>query len=73
MSQQIPKPQPPPDLAALWRIEGHLRNINHCVIFLTALACLWIVAQIGGGLLKMGYRGADSSNRPSAARHASSP
>ena len=49
MTQQ----KPPPDLAALWKIEGHLRNINHCVSFLSIVVVLWILITIGGSLFRL--------------------
>lgn len=38
--------RPPAELAALWRIEGHLRNINHGVIFLALVATLWLLVSL---------------------------
>jgi hypothetical protein len=35
-----PKPTPPPDLAALWRIEGYLKTIRTGVVLIFLLVAL---------------------------------
>jgi hypothetical protein len=49
----IERRPPPPDLKALWRIEGHLRNISHCMTFLVFAVCLWAAVALGGSLLRL--------------------
>ena len=62
------KPRPPAELASLWRIEGHLKNISHCLIFVVLVLCAWL-AMAGAGLA---LRLAGEVNRPTPPRSAPS-
>ena len=47
------RPRPPAELASLWRIEGHLKNISHCAILIVLMLLAWLLVAGAGFAMRL--------------------